>query len=49
MKWQMKIMTYTVLEPYAYDNILVIKYFCTTTNFSCTYVYAYNDLSKPDC
>ena len=27
IKCQMKSMTYTVLESYAYDNVLVIKYF----------------------
>ena len=34
----MKSMTYTVLESHAYDNVLIINYFCTTTNFSRTYV-----------
>ena len=29
----MKSITCTVLESYVYDNVLVIKYFCTTTNF----------------
>ena len=40
-------MTYTVLESHAYDIELVIKYFCTTTNFSCTYVHTYSDFSNP--
>ena len=34
----MKSMTYAIFESDAYDNVLVVKYFCTTTNFSCTYV-----------
>ena len=34
----MKNVTSTVLESHAYDNVLVIKYFCTTNNFSRTYV-----------
>ena len=42
-------MTYTVLEPHADDNILVIKYFFMTTNFSYTYVHTYSDLSNPGC
>ena len=29
----MKSMAYTVLKSYAYDNVLLIKYFCPTTNF----------------
>ena len=40
-------MTYTVLESHAYDNVLVIKYFCATTSFSCAYVRTYRDLSNP--
>ena len=32
-------MTYTVLESHAYDNLLVTKYFCTTTNFSLKHVH----------
>ena len=43
----MKSITCTVLESYVYDNVLVIKYFCTTTNFSYTYVCTNNDLSNP--
>ena len=43
----MKNVTSTVLESHAYDNVLVIKYFCTTNNFSRTYVHTYNDLSNP--
>ena len=39
-------MTYTVLESHAYDSVLVIKYFCTTTNFSLTYVHTYKDFSN---
>ena len=41
-------MLYTVLESYAYDKVLVIKYFCTTTDFSRTHVRTYSDLSNPD-
>ena len=41
-------MIYTVLESHAYDNVLVMRYFCTTTNFSHTYVRTYSDLSNPD-
>ena len=40
-------MTYTALESHAYDNVLVIKYFCTTTYFSLTYVRTYSNLSNP--
>ena len=36
-KCQMKSMMHTVLD-HAHDNILVLKYFFTTTNFSSTYV-----------
>ena len=34
----MKTMPYTLLQSYAYDNVLVKKYFCATTNFWRTYV-----------
>ena len=44
----MKSMTYAALESYAYDNVLGIKYFCTTTNFSCTYARTSSYLSNPD-
>ena len=47
-KCQMKSMTYTVLESHGYDNVLVIKYFCPTTNFSHTYARTYSDLSNLD-
>ena len=40
----MKSMTYAALESFAYDNLLVIKYFCLTTNFPHTYVHMYSDL-----
>ena len=43
----MKITVYTVLKSYGYDSVLVIKYFCTTTNFWPTYIRAYGDLSNP--
>ena len=36
IKCQIKSMMYTVLKSHAYDNILAIKCFCTSTNFSCT-------------
>ena len=37
---------YAALESYAYDNILVIKYFCITTNFTRIYVCTQSDLSN---
>ena len=43
----MKSMTYTVLECYAYDNVLILKYVCTTTTFSRNYVRRHSDLSNP--
>ena len=43
----MKSMTYAALEIYGYDNVLVIKYFCTTIDFSSTYVRTYRYLSNP--
>ena len=43
----MKSMAHTVLQTYAYDNVLVIKYFCTTINFWRLYIRAYSDLSNP--
>ena len=45
----MKSMTYTVLEFHAYDKVKVVRYFCTTTNFSRTYVRMYSNFSNPDC
>ena len=47
IKCQTKNMAYTVLESHAYNNVLVIKYFCTTTNFSFTHVRRYSDFSNP--
>ena len=43
----MKSMAHTVLQYYRYSNVLVIKYFCMTTNFLCTYLRAYTDLLNP--
>ena len=43
----MKSMAYIVLQSYGYNNVLVIKYFCTTTNFCHTYLYKYSDLLNP--
>ena len=37
---------YAALESYAYNNILVIKYFCITTNFTRIYVCTHSDLSN---
>ena len=37
-------MVYTLLQSYAQDNVLVIKYFSTTTNFWRTDVRAFSDL-----
>lgn len=42
----MKSVAYIVLQSYAYYNKLVVKYFCTTTNFWRTYIHAYSDLSN---
>ena len=39
IKCQMKSMTNTVLDSYAYNNILVMKYFCMATNFSHAYMH----------
>ena len=39
---------YTALELYAYNNVLVVKYFCTTTNFSYTYIRTQYDLLNPE-
>ena len=47
IKCQIKGMTNTILESHAYDNVLVIKYFCTTTIFSRIYVHKYSDFSNP--
>ena len=47
IKCQIKGMTYTIFESHAYDNVLVIKYFCTTTIFSRIYVHKYSDFSNP--
>ena len=44
----MKSMTCIVLESYAYNNVLVIKYFCAITNFSRTYSPASSGLSNPE-
>ena len=44
----MKSMAYIVLQTYAYDNVLVTKYFCMTTNLWCSYICAYSDLSNPE-
>ena len=43
-----KCMLYTVLESYAYHNILIIKYFSTSTNFSGALLHTYSDLLNPD-
>ena len=40
----MKSMVFTVLQTYVYNNVLVMKYFCTSANFWGTY---YSDLSNP--
>ena len=47
IKCQTKNMAYTVLESHAYNNVLVIKYFCTTTKFSLTHVRRYSNFSNP--
>ena len=41
----MNSMAYILLHSYAYNNLPVIKYFCTTTNTN-MYVCEYSDLSK---
>ena len=41
-------MVYVVSGSYAYDNVLVIKYFCITANIWCTYVQTYSNLSNPE-
>ena len=38
IKWYMKSVTFIVLQPRRYENVLFLKYFCTTTNFWRTYV-----------
>ena len=46
IKCQIKSIMYAALESYAYDNILVIKYFCITMNFTRIYVCTHSDLSN---
>ena len=41
----MKSIAYILLHSYAYNNLPVIKYFCTTTNTNMC-VCEYSDLSK---
>ena len=41
-------MAYTVLQSYAYDNVLVIEYFCATTNFDIR-MYARTVIVDPAC
>ena len=43
IKCQIKRMAYTVLSSHAYDDVLVTQFFCTTTNFSRSYICTHSD------